>query len=117
MPPGQAAFHTCNYLLSLLLSHFWFAIPQLVLQADWQEVWHSPQPPFFALSHRLRVSMVLICSIFAASTKDFGQILPYSQFKVKTQRGFPAGGTGGIPLPDFQSGSSIICLFLRILAV
>jgi hypothetical protein len=41
-------------------SHFWLATPQLVLQADWQEVWHSPQPPFFALSHRLRVSRVLI---------------------------------------------------------
>ena len=42
------------YLLSLF-SHFWLAMPQLVLQADWQEVWHSPQPPFLALSHRLRV--------------------------------------------------------------
>ena len=43
-----------------LFSHCWFAMPQLVLQADWQEVWHSPQPPFTALSQRLRVSMVLI---------------------------------------------------------
>ena len=51
-----------NYLFSLF-SHFWLAIPQLVLQADWQEVWHSPQPPFFALSQRLRVSTVLICFI------------------------------------------------------
>ena len=51
------------YLLSLLLSHFWLAMPQEVLQADWQEVWHSPQPPFFALSQRLRVSIVLICFI------------------------------------------------------
>jgi len=41
-------------------SHFWLATPQLVLQADWQEVWHSPQPPFLALAHRLRVSRVLI---------------------------------------------------------
>ena len=41
-------------------SHFWLATPQLVLQADWQEVWHSPQPPFLALSQRLRVSRVLI---------------------------------------------------------
>ena len=50
-----------DYLL--VFSHFWFATPQLVLQADWQEVWHSPQPPFLALSHRLRVSRVLILSI------------------------------------------------------
>jgi hypothetical protein len=41
-----------------VFSHCWLAMPQLVLQADWQEVWHSPQPPFFALSQRLRVSMV-----------------------------------------------------------
>jgi len=41
-----------------LFSHFWLAMPLLVLQADWQEVWHSPQPPFLALWHRLRVSMV-----------------------------------------------------------
>jgi len=50
------------YLLSLF-SQDWLAIPQLVLQADWQEVWHSPQPPFFALSQRSRVSMVLMCFI------------------------------------------------------
>ena len=62
---------------AVLMKHFWLngkiltrdkpeldavsllkRIPQLVLQADWQEVWHSPQPPFFALSQRLRVSMV-----------------------------------------------------------
>jgi hypothetical protein len=51
--------HFCcgNYLLSLF-SQAWLEMPQLVLQADWQEVWHSPQPPFLALSHRLRVSMV-----------------------------------------------------------
>ena len=36
---------------------------QLVLQADWQEVWHSPQPPFCALAQRLRVFMVTMCFI------------------------------------------------------
>ena len=66
-------FGVCNYLLSLALSHFWFAMPQLVLQADWQEVWHSPQPPFLALSHRLRVSMVLICSMVSPSILKFMQ--------------------------------------------
>ena len=55
------------YLLSFLLSHCWLAIPQLVLQADWQEVWHSPHPPFLALSQRLRVSRVLICFIIISS--------------------------------------------------
>jgi len=59
MPPNvSAAFWKTSYFA--LFSHCWFAIPQLVLQADWQEVWHSPQPPFFALSHRFLVSSVLI---------------------------------------------------------
>jgi len=61
----KAAFLLFDYLLSFLaeFSQLWFAMPQLVLQADWQEVWHSPHPPFFALSQRLRVSRVLICFI------------------------------------------------------
>jgi hypothetical protein len=33
------------YLNYLLLSQLWLMTPQEVLQADWQEVWHSPQPP------------------------------------------------------------------------
>jgi hypothetical protein len=55
-------------------SHFWLATPQLVLQADWQEVWHSPQPPFLALSHRLRVSRVLILSMIHISNLSKFQI-------------------------------------------
>lgn len=39
------------------------ATPQEVLQADWQEVWHSPQPPFFLLSSRSRVFKVTILFI------------------------------------------------------
>jgi len=34
-------FHTGNYLFS----QDWFATVQDVLHADWQDVWHSPQPP------------------------------------------------------------------------
>jgi len=52
-----------------LFSQAWLAMPQLVLQADWQEVWHSPQPPFFALSQRLRVLIVLIFSMILSSVK------------------------------------------------
>ena len=33
-----------SYFLQL-----WLATVQLVLQADWQEAWHSPQPPVLAL--------------------------------------------------------------------
>ena len=35
------------------LSHSWFATVQEVLQADWQEVWHSPHPPFAALCFKV----------------------------------------------------------------
>jgi hypothetical protein len=40
-------------LYFLIFSHFWFATVQEVLQADWQDVWHSPQPPFAALSFKV----------------------------------------------------------------
>lgn len=33
---------------------------QDVLQADWQEVWHSPHPPFFIVSFKFLVFNVLI---------------------------------------------------------
>ena len=50
-------------LFAYFCSHFWLATPQEVLQADWQEVWHSPQPPVCTLCFRSRVSRVLIRSI------------------------------------------------------
>ena len=36
-----------------LFSHFWLATVQEVLHADWQEVWHSPQPPWAALCFKV----------------------------------------------------------------
>jgi len=45
-------------------SQGWLATPEDVLQADWQEVWHSPQPPFTALTHKSRVFKVLILLTF-----------------------------------------------------
>ena len=48
MPPGKGGIKRGRCYL-LLFSHFWFATPQEVLQADWQEVWHSPQPPVWTL--------------------------------------------------------------------
>jgi len=53
--------------LRYFCSHFWLATPQEVLQADWQEVWHSPQPPFLTLSQRLRVFRVLILFMMIGS--------------------------------------------------
>ena len=48
------------YLSSLLFSHCWFAIQQDVLQSDWQDVWHSPQPPAFTELAKSLVASVLI---------------------------------------------------------
>jgi len=55
-----AAFSLFDYLLSLtsLFSQGWFATPHDVLQADWHDVWHSPQPPSFTLFSRFLVSRV-----------------------------------------------------------
>ena len=44
-------------------SHFWLATVQEVLQADWQDVWHSPQPPWAALFFKVAPFKVRICSI------------------------------------------------------
>ena len=48
MPPSTGGIGWGQSYL-LVFSHFWFATPQEVLQADWQEVWHSPQPPVWTL--------------------------------------------------------------------
>jgi len=39
-------------------SHCWLAIVQDVLQADWQDVWHLPQPPLAAVSFKLALFTV-----------------------------------------------------------
>jgi hypothetical protein len=57
--PGLA---NLNYQ-AFLFSHCWFAIPQLVLQADWQDVWHSPHPPFSSDLFMSLVFNVMICFI------------------------------------------------------
>ena len=49
--------------------HFWLATVQDVLQADWQEAWHSPQP-VFAEALMQGFSMVTICFIKKSSNKS-----------------------------------------------
>jgi hypothetical protein len=56
---SSAAFFCTRYLY--FFSHFWFASVQDVLHADWQDVWHSPQPVFSLLFLRLPFTTVLIC--------------------------------------------------------
>jgi hypothetical protein len=56
----QAAAFSSNYLDFFSCSHCWFATLQEVLLADWQEVWHSPQPPFLADASRFLEFRVLI---------------------------------------------------------
>ena len=61
----------------LAFSQLWFPTVQEVLQADWQDVWHSPQPPFFMDSFKSLVVKVLICFINISSlcNKKYSQIL------------------------------------------
>ncbi len=56
--PPKGIIRQKNYFSD---SHFWFATVQEVLQADWQELWHLPQPPFTAEAFRLALLMVVMC--------------------------------------------------------
>lgn len=79
----------CSYFSKLLLfSHAWFATPQEVLHADWQEVWHSPQP-LFAVFVRLRVSIVLILFIIKLLKRYFESLLKkhfYNSYNTITKK-------------------------------
>lgn len=56
-----------NHLLLVLMDYFylcsqlWLPTVQEVLHADWQDVWHSPHPPFFTVFCKLFVFKVLMC--------------------------------------------------------
>jgi hypothetical protein len=51
-----------------LFSHFWFATVQLVLHADWQDAWHSPQPKLFVSFFAAGLLIVFICFIMYPSS-------------------------------------------------
>jgi hypothetical protein len=53
----------------LHFSQTWLATPQEVLHADWQEVWHSPQPPVLRVLFRSRVLSVLILFMVTTPSK------------------------------------------------
>jgi hypothetical protein len=59
---GRKAFRLPAAYLRLVFSHSWFATVQEVLQADWQEVWHSPQP-LPAVVFSAGFAIVLMCFI------------------------------------------------------
>ena len=44
-------------------SQTWLPTVQEVLQADWQDAWHSPQPPFFRDACMVGLLTVLMCFI------------------------------------------------------
>ena len=59
-----AAFPPCSLVagtLYFLFSQVWFPTVQDVLHADWQDVWHSPHPPFFTVLFNVCVFNVLMC--------------------------------------------------------
>ena len=51
----------------LYCSHVWFPTVQEVLQADWQDVWHSPHPPFFIVFCNTWVFNVFTCFMLISS--------------------------------------------------
>ena len=51
----------------LLCSQVWLPTVQDVLHADWQDVWHSPHPPFFTVFCNVLFVRVLICFILSSS--------------------------------------------------
>ena len=63
MHPGGGSLGRRRNQLFSAFSQGWLAMPQLVLQALWQEVWHSPQPPFSTLFAMSRVSRERMCFI------------------------------------------------------
>jgi hypothetical protein len=92
-PAGETALFISPFYL-FLDSHCWFAMPQDVLQADWQDVWHSPQPPVLALLLRSRVSIVkiLLTENILLRKVDFEAIIT------------PRAGV-------FKSAKSFLCLY------
>jgi len=54
-----------NYL-RFVFSHSWFATVQDVLHADWQDVWHSPQP-FPAVFFNVGFAIVLMFFMYGSS--------------------------------------------------
>jgi len=71
----------CDYCFS----QGWLATPQDVLQADWQDVWHSPQPPFCTDLFRSRVAIVLILLISFTSPKSLWFLLNNKFFPIIAQ--------------------------------
>ena len=62
------AMHARPYQLkSYLCSQLWFPTVQDVLHADWQDVWHSPQPPFLIVLCNLLVFNVFTCFMMLLS--------------------------------------------------
>ncbi len=59
-------------------SQVWLPTVQLVLHADWQEVWHSPHPPFLTVFCSFFVFRVLICFISVLLYLTFDSHFPSS---------------------------------------
>ena len=69
--PGMTDARKSDYFFS----QGWLAMPQLVLQALWQEVWHSPQPPLRRLLAISRVFRVWMCFIKQSPSHFIGMLM------------------------------------------
>ena len=64
---------------------------QEVLHADWQEVWHSPHPPFAMLVFSVLVVRVLTCFIRKSSFSMLAFSIPYGTAMCKKKHLLPKG--------------------------
>ena len=87
----QALCHFSYFLdtiWSYLFSQLWFPTVQDVLQADWQDVWHSPHPPFFNVSFKFFVVKVLILFMIINSSHIYRTMIQYITTFSQFQWGF-----------------------------
>jgi hypothetical protein len=61
----ERLYRDCDYCFS----QTWLPTVQEVLQADWQEAGHSPQPPVFNVLLSIALLTVLMC-FFMTKTSD-----------------------------------------------
>ena len=104
-----------------LFSQDWFPTVQDVLQADWQDVWHSPQPPFFRVFFRVplvKVFTLFICGFLHIESifTDLQSNEQYTLFQAGCQERMTRNVKGGLTLPfgqDAFCGLTILCMDLR----
>lgn len=64
----------------LQCSQTWLPTVQEVLQADWQEAGHSPQPPVRRVLFSIALLTVLICFLITTTSKKILSLVLFYRF-------------------------------------